>query len=152
MLKRVESSIGKVTIGLSIHPGSDSTVSLEYKRGSETILVVEDEELLCHVVVDMLSQLGYQVFGVTSCKEALDLAQSYSGKIDVLITDVLLPGLAGPQLADSLRASRPGLKVIFVSGDTEAKAVLGLGDALLQKPFTIKMLSCKLREVLQPEE
>jgi two-component system, cell cycle sensor histidine kinase and response regulator CckA len=135
---------------LSIHPGSEKTVSsLDYKRGSETILLVEDEELLRHLVVDMLNQLGYKVLGATSSKEALAMAQEYSGRIDVLITDVLLPGLAGPQLADSLRGSRPDLKVIFVSGDTIGNDVLGPGDALLQKPFTLKMLSRKLREVLQ---
>jgi DNA-binding response OmpR family regulator len=122
---------------------------LDYKRGSETILLVEDEELLCQVVAEMLSQLGYKVFGATSAKEALAVAQEYPGRIDVLIADVLMPGLPGPQLADSLRTSRPDLKVIFVSGDTEANHVLGLGDALLQKPFTIKILSAKLREVLQ---
>ncbi len=123
--------------------------SLDYKRGSETILLVEDEALLCQVVVEMLSHLGYNVLGAASGKEALALAREYAGKIDVLITDVLMPGLAGPLLADSLRSTRPGLKVIFVSGDAEAKDVLGTGDALLQKPFTLKMLSCKLREVLQ---
>lgn len=122
---------------------------MDYERGSETILLVEDEELLCHVVVDMLSQLGYRVLSATSGKEALALAHEYSGQIDVLISDVLMPELAGPQLADSLRRSRPNLKVIFVSGDAEANSVIGLGDALLQKPFTIKMLSAKLREVLQ---
>jgi CheY-like chemotaxis protein len=122
---------------------------LDYKRGSETILLVEDEELLCHVIVEMLSDLGYRVFGVTSGKEALSLAQEFSGNIDVLITDVLMPGLAGPQLAEYLRGSHPNLKVIFVSGDTEASGLIGIGDALLQKPFSIKMLSVKLREVLQ---
>lgn len=105
--------------------------------------------MLRHVVVDMLSHLGYKVLGATSGKEALRLAQEYAGGIDVLITDVLMPELAGPQLADSLRRSRPDLKVIFVSGDAEARGLLGLGDALLQKPFTIKMLSAKLREVLE---
>jgi CheY-like chemotaxis protein len=141
----------RFTIPLSIHPGSEKTVSsLDYKRGNETILLVEDEELLRHVVVEMLSQLGYKVLGATSGKEALAVAREYTGRIDVLITDVLMPGLPGPQLADSLRKSRPGLKVIFVSGDAEANDVLGFGDVLLQKPFTIKMLSCKLREILQP--
>jgi two-component system, cell cycle sensor histidine kinase and response regulator CckA len=140
----------RFTISLSIHPGSEKTVSsLDYKRGSETILMVEDEALLCQVIVEMLGHLGYNVLGAASGKEALAIAKEYAGRIDVLITDVLMPGLAGPQLADSLRGSRPGLKVIFVSGDAEAKHVLGLGDALLQKPFSLKMLSCKVREVLQ---
>jgi two-component system, cell cycle sensor histidine kinase and response regulator CckA len=137
---------------VSIHPRSEKTVSsLDYKRGSETILLVEDEEVLRHVVVEMLSQLGYKVLEATSGKEALAVAREFPGRIDVLITDVLMPGFSGPQLADSLRASRPGLKVIFISGDAETKDVLGLGDALLQKPFTLKMLSSKLREVLRFE-
>lgn len=105
--------------------------------------------MLCQVLVEMLSQLGYKVLGTTSGREALALANEYSDKIHVLITDVLIPGLPGPQLADSLRASRPELKVIFVSGDTEASRVVGTGDALLQKPFTIKILAAKVREVLQ---
>jgi DNA-binding response OmpR family regulator len=134
-----------------VHPSGEREIvsSLEYKRGSETILLVEDEELLCQVLAEMLGQLGYQVFRATSAKQALTLSQEYPGKIDVLITDVLMPELPGPQLADSLRDSRPGLKVIFVSGDMEANRVLGIGDVILQKPFSMKILSAKLREVLQ---
>jgi two-component system, cell cycle sensor histidine kinase and response regulator CckA len=123
---------------------------LDYQRGNETILLVEDEELLRHVVVDMLGQLGYRVLGATNGKEALALAEKYSGKIDVLVTDVLLPELPGPQLANSLRSSRPNMRVIFVSGGTDVDEALAEKDPLLHKPFTIKMLSAKLREVLQP--
>jgi CheY-like chemotaxis protein len=135
----------------NVHSSRERVIvsSLEYRRGCETILLVEDEELLCQVLVEMLSQLGYKVLGATSGREALALANEYSEKIDVLITDVLIPGLPGPQLADSLRASRPEMKVIFVSGDTEASRVVGFGDVLLQKPFTIKILAAKVREVLQ---
>jgi two-component system, cell cycle sensor histidine kinase and response regulator CckA len=122
---------------------------LDYQRGNETILLVEDEELLRHVVVDMLGQLGYRVLGATNGKEALALAENFSGKIDVLVTDVLLPELPGPQLAHSLRTSRPNLRVIFVSGGTDVDDALAEKDPLLHKPFTIKMLSAKLREVLQ---
>lgn len=123
---------------------------MDYQRGNETILLVEDEDLLRHVVVDMLGQLGYRVLGATNGKEALALAEKYSGKIDVLVTDVLLPGLPGPQLADSLRSARPNLRVIFVSGGTEVDDTLAEKNPLLRKPFTIKMLTVKLREVLQP--
>lgn len=122
---------------------------MDYQRGNETILLVEDEDFLRHVVVDMLGQLGYQVLGATNGKEALALAEKFSGNIDVLVTDVLLPGLPGPQLADSLRNSRPNLRVIFVSGGTDADDALAEKDPLLRKPFSIKMLSAKLREVLQ---
>jgi two-component system, cell cycle sensor histidine kinase and response regulator CckA len=123
--------------------------SLDYARGHETILLVEDEELLRHVILDMLGQLGYRVLGAKSGKEALVLAEEYPGKIDVLVTDVLMPDLPGPQLADSLRCSRPDLKVIFVSGDMDADHSLAPESARLHKPFTIRMLSSKLREVLQ---
>ena len=112
--------------------------------------MVEDEELLRHVVVDMLGQLGYRVLGATNGREALALAEKYSGKIDVLVTDVLLPELPGPQLARSLRTARPNLRVIFVSGGSDVDDTLAAGDPLLHKPFTIKMLSAKLREVLRP--
>jgi two-component system, cell cycle sensor histidine kinase and response regulator CckA len=110
---------------------------------------VEDEELLRHVVVDMLGQLGYRVLGAPNGKEALALAEKYSGSIDVLVTDVLLPELPGPQLASSLRTKRPNLRVIFVSGGTDVDDTLAEKDPLLHKPFTIKMLSAKLREVLK---
>jgi two-component system, cell cycle sensor histidine kinase and response regulator CckA len=123
--------------------------SLDYARGDETILLVEDEELLRHVILDMLGQLGYRVLGAKSGKEALALAAEYPGKIDVLVTDVLMPDLPGPQLADSLWCSRPELKVIFVSGDMDADHSLDPESARLQKPFTIRMLSSKLREVLK---
>lgn len=122
---------------------------MDYQRGTETILLVEDEELLRHVVIDMLGQLGYRVLGATNGKEALALAEKYSGKIDVLVTDVLLPELPGPQLAHSLLASRPNLRVIFVSGGTDVDDTLADKGPLLYKPFTIKMLTAKLREVLQ---
>ena len=121
---------------------------MDYQRGNETILLVEDEELLRHVVVDMLGQLGYQVLGATNGKEALELAEKYTGDIHVLVTDVLLPELPGPQLASSLRSLRPNLRVIFVSGGTDADDAVAEKGPLLHKPFTIKMLSAKLREVL----
>lgn len=96
----------------------------------------------------MLGQLGYRVLGATDGKEALSLAAKYSGEIDVLVTDVLLPEVPGPELAQSLRSSRPNLRVIFVSGGDIDERVTA-SDPLLYKPFTIKMLSHKLREVLQ---
>jgi two-component system cell cycle sensor histidine kinase/response regulator CckA len=76
------------------------------------------------------------------------MAERNPAGIDVLITDVLMPELAGPELAITLRNSRPDLGIIFVSGDTSADYSVVQGAAVLQKPFTIKMLSSKLREVL----
>ena len=121
---------------------------MEQHRGAETILLVEDEEALRNIVIDLLTQLGYHVLGAASGKEALALAKEHPGKIDVLVTDVLLPELPGPELAVALRAAHPSIKVIFVSGDAIGESSLPSGATLLMKPFTVKMLSAKVREVL----
>jgi two-component system, cell cycle sensor histidine kinase and response regulator CckA len=121
---------------------------LDHNRGSETILLVEDEEFLRHVVVDLLSQLGYRVLPAANGMEALALSQQTKERIDVLITDVAMPGLQGPELAAALRVSLPELKVIFVSGASETDWALCPGAVLLMKPFTIRLLSSKIREVL----
>jgi len=124
---------------------------LEQKLGTETILLVEDEEPLRHVFIDLLTQLGYRVLGAGSGKEALDMALKHSGSIDVLVTDVLMPDLPGPELAVALRDTRPDMKVIFVSGGVTSEFKLAPGASLLMKPFTVKMLSAKLREILEKE-
>ncbi len=122
---------------------------MDHNRGAETILLVEDEEFLRHVLIDLLTQLGYQVLGAANGKEALTLAEAYTSKIDVLITDLSMPELAGPELEQALRGSRPNLKVIFVSGGAQDVSALKPGATLLLKPFTIKMLSAKVREALE---
>ncbi len=125
---------------------------MTYHRGTETILLVDDEESLRTVVVDLLRQLGYQVLSAGSGKEAITLAEAHPGKIDMLVTDVIMDELPGPELADLLLAVRPDIKVIFISGYTEGAlspdGVLKPGTILVQKPFTIKILSAKVREVL----
>ena len=125
---------------------------MDYHRGTETILVVDDEESLRSVIVDLLRQLGYQVLSATSGAEALQVAAAYPGKIDLLLTDVVMDPLAGPALAETLVRSRPEMKVIFISGYANASlapdGVLKPGTVLVNKPFTMKILSAKLREVL----
>jgi DNA-binding NtrC family response regulator len=127
-------------------------IPLSYYRGTETILLVDDEESLRNVVVDILSQLGYRMLSAASGPEALALAQEYSGKIDLLVTDVVMDPLPGPALAEQLASIRPEMKVIFISGYADSLApdgVLRPGTVLVNKPFTIKILSAKLREVLE---
>jgi len=125
---------------------------LSYHRGTETILLVDDEESLRTVVVDLLRQLGYQMISAASGKEALALAEKHPTKIDLLITDVIMDEMPGPELAEMLLSSRPEMKVIFISGFAEGSlapnGVLKPGTILVQKPFTIKVLSAKVREVL----
>jgi two-component system, cell cycle sensor histidine kinase and response regulator CckA len=127
-------------------------LSLAYQRGTETILVVDDEDSLRTVIVDLLSQLGYHTLSAANGTEALLLATKYSGKIDVLLSDVVMDGLPGPELAEKLLQARPQLKVVFMSGFADSSlapnGVLKPGTVLVQKPFTVRMLSAKLREVL----
>ena len=125
---------------------------LSYHRGTETILLVDDEESLRNVVVDLLGQLGYRMLSAASGPEALALAEEFPGKIDLLVTDVVMDPLPGPALAERLARLRPEMKVIFISGYADSLApdgVLKPGTVLVNKPFTIKILSAKLREVLE---
>jgi two-component system, cell cycle sensor histidine kinase and response regulator CckA len=111
-------------------------------RGSETILLVEDEASVREITALLLVRLGYQVKAASSGQEALHLAQDSREKIDLLMTDVLMPGMSGSELAEVLRASDAGLKVLFLSGhigDTLARhGVVHTEVAFLQKPFTLK--------------
>jgi two-component system, cell cycle sensor histidine kinase and response regulator CckA len=129
---------------------------LSYQRGTETILLVDDEEALRTVVVDLLSQLGYQMLSAASGEQALKVAGEYSSKIDLLMTDVAMDGLPGPALAETLLKTRPGMKVIFISGFADGsfawEGILRPGMVLVQKPFSIKLLSAKLREVFEAPE
>lgn len=127
---------------------------MEYIRGNETILVVDDEESLRTVVEELLGKLGYSVLSAGSGPEALALAEKFSGRIDLLLTDVVMDPLSGPALAEKLVHARPEMKVVYISGyDDGALApdgVLKPGTVLVHKPFTFKILSTRLREVLGP--
>lgn len=121
--------------------------------GTETILLVEDEDSLRAVVQEMLESLGYSVLPAGCSDEALKLARAYPGKIDLMLSDVLMPPtLDGPELADELAHMRPGIKVIFMSGfaagSIAPEGELRPGTILVNKPFSLRLLAAKLREVL----
>jgi two-component system cell cycle sensor histidine kinase/response regulator CckA len=123
--------------------------------GRETILLVEDEESLRGVVAYVLAkEFGYNLLDAGSGEDALRLVESYSGNIDLLLTDVLLPGISGSELAGKMLSLHPNLKIIYVSGYPylEPHGVLGSSIVFLQKPFSIKALEAKLREVLDRDE
>jgi len=130
----------------------DETLALNYQCGTETILLVDDEESLRTVVVDLLSQLGYRLLSAASGQEAIEVAREFADRIDLLLTDVVMDGLPGPELAEVLLQSRPEMKVVYISGFADGSiapnCVLKPGTVLVQKPFTIRFLSAKLREVL----
>jgi two-component system, cell cycle sensor histidine kinase and response regulator CckA len=125
---------------------------LEYSRGTETILLVEDEEPLRKVIIELLTQIGYHVLSAANGKEAIEVAKTYPDKIHLLITDVIMPEISGPELAGELCTARPDLKVIYISGYTDdslaPEGVLQPGTVLVNKPFSVRVLSAKMREVL----
>jgi two-component system, cell cycle sensor histidine kinase and response regulator CckA len=120
--------------------------------GTETILLVEDEESVRQLVRDTLTAKGYQVVDAENGEAGLAAAESHKGKIDLVITDVVMPGMGGRELVKQLATTRPGTKVLYLSGYTEDAIVsdgsIEKGTAFLQKPFTLQNLSRKVREVL----
>jgi two-component system cell cycle sensor histidine kinase/response regulator CckA len=119
--------------------------------GSETVLLVEDEESVRQLVRETLEAKGYRVLEAENGQEGLETVAAHSGTIDLLITDVVMPEMGGHELAERLLKVRPGIKVIYLSGYTEEALVEGKidgGKAFLQKPFTLQTLSRKVREVL----
>jgi DNA-binding response OmpR family regulator len=125
---------------------------LEYVRGTETILLVEDEELLRKLVTEFLTQIGYTVLSAPNAREAMTIARKHPGKIHLLVTDVVMPDTSGPELARTLCAQSRDLKVIYISGFDDGslapEGVLDAGTVLLTKPFSVRVLSAKIREVL----
>ena len=122
--------------------------------GVETILVAEDQPDLRWMICQFLQELGYSVLEAKDGGDAVALAEQYKGAIDVLLTDIVMPHLRGSEVARRLSASRPGMKVIFMSGYTEGGFVEVSGEdqepgtTLLQKPFELDALALKIREVL----
>src|SRR5512134_3685191 len=90
---------------------------MDKKRGTtETILVVDDEDDVRDAIIGMLEEMGFQALEASSGQEALDLCERYRDRIHLLLTDLIMPGMTGRQLADTLTALRPGLNVVFMSG------------------------------------
>ena len=121
-------------------------------RGSEVILLVEDTEQVRKVAMRSLSRLGYTVIEATNGEEALSLFQGARDEIDLLITDVVMPVLGGKQLAERVRAVRPTVRILFMSGYAKAaiaaQGILAPGTPVLQKPFTPDQLGRWVRLIL----
>jgi CheY-like chemotaxis protein len=118
---------------------------------AETVLVVEDEDRVRQMSCEVLKELGYTVHAVSSGEEALRLFDKLGG-VDLLFTDVMMPGMSGRQLAEALLRRAPSLKVLYTTGYTRNavvhNGVLDPGVAFLPKPFTVEDLATKLRAVL----
>ncbi len=136
--------------GLEVRPDARSL-----QRGSETVLLVEDEKGVRELAREYLQMVGYSVLDAEDGHTALELAAMHAGPIDLLMTDVVMPGISGRELAERVSQIRPGIKILYMSGYTD-QAVIHHGilesDAvLLQKPFTLATLSSKLRDILTSE-
>ncbi len=122
--------------------------------GTETVLVVEDEQEVRGFAVSALATFGYRVLEASGGAEAVALASRHPGPIDLLVTDVVMPGMNGRELADRLVALRPELRVLYTSGYTDdvitQRGVLHGDMAYLAKPYTAGSLASKIREVLHP--
>jgi CheY-like chemotaxis protein len=130
--------------GHGIPPGPDP-------RGDETILLAEDEAALRTVVAIYLESLGYKVLSSGNGEEALLMLQSNLRSIDLLITDIIMPGIGGAQLAKTAQDLGSGIPVIYISGYTDRaldRSTIGEGSAFLQKPFRLGSLAVKIREIL----
>ena len=116
---------------------------------------MEDEATLRELVRACLQQAGYTVLVAEDGYEAMEIASKHPGEIDLLLTDVVMPGLSGLEVARRLRQQRPQVKVLYVSGYMDTAALtsesLGRDVAFLEKPFRLPVLTAKLREVLGPK-
>lgn len=131
----------------------EENVPLQSVEGHETILLVEDEEDVRVLIRDELRKLGYRIVEARNGIEACLVATPYIGKLKLLLTDIVMPGMSGTELARHLRVIKPELKLLFISGYTDDIGI-GAGDpasAYLQKPFTPEALASSVRELLDVE-
>jgi CheY-like chemotaxis protein len=121
-------------------------------RGSETILLAEDEQALRVMAEEILQSCGYTVLTAADGREAIEVAKSYSGRIHLLLSDVVMPNGGGRVVADQVSTLQPGIRVLFASGYTDDAVVRhGIVEAemaFLQKPYSPFRLASKVREVL----
>lgn len=134
----------------SILAGADSP------RGRGTILLVEDETFLREVTCDILESAGYRVLKTRNAIEAISAFSEYKPIVRLLLTDVVLPGQNGRELANEMRSVCPNLKIIFISGYPEnvvtRNAIQEDGMFYLPKPFSTQSLTHKVKQVLEQEE
>ncbi|HEY3667706.1 MAG TPA: response regulator, partial [Polyangiaceae bacterium] len=160
---RARSTLGQGTVfeiyfperersSISTYPDSVAPIA---RGGNETVLLVEDESQVRRLVFEVLQARGYQVLSAKDGLEAVPLEENYTGRIDLLITDVVMPGMSGRELAQRVTSARPDTKVLFVSGYTDdavlRHGVTTPGMAFLQKPFALEDLLQRVRALLDPQ-
>jgi PAS domain S-box-containing protein len=156
----VDSEVGRGTVFDILLPVAEPAAhevverapKYEPPRGSETVLLVEDEAAVRHLAERILGQLGYTVLTASNGEEALRVASAHGlERIDLVLTDVVMPVMSGTEMVERLRARRAELRILFMSGYTGTAGVdrfLDVDASFLQKPFTLDVLTRKVREVL----
>jgi PAS domain S-box-containing protein len=133
-----------------------SEAPIKRVQGSTTILLVEDESSLRKLTGNTLKEAGYKVLEAGEAFQAMELAKEFDGTIDLLLTDVVMPGLSGRELAEKLRPERPEMRVLYISGYTDGAVathgVLESGITILRKPFTRAQLLRNVEEILAKKQ
>ena len=129
----------------AVSPAPEPPAAVQH--GTETVLVVEDEPGVRDLIAQILKSSGYRVLAAANGGEALLTCERFSGPIDLLVTDIIMPGMSGRELAERLASLRPDLRVLYISGYTD-HGVLKENMQFIQKPFTPQSLTRKVREVL----
>jgi CheY-like chemotaxis protein len=128
----------------------------EWSRGTETVLLVEDAPMIRRLAQQVMTKAGYTVFEAADGNQAIAQVDAHSGPIDIVVTDLIMPGLSGVDLAQRLTVLRAGARVLYMSGYTDNAIVrnglLADGAPFLQKPFTPEELLKKLRDVLDAQQ
>jgi two-component system cell cycle sensor histidine kinase/response regulator CckA len=136
----------------TVQPNVATNTTGENLRGSETILLVEDADMLRELTAALLEKNGYRILAAENGSHAIQLAEETKERIDILLTDVVMPGMSGKQVADYLTAKHPDMRVLYMSGYTNDviahQGVLDEGIHFIEKPFAEEALMRKLREVL----
>ncbi|GAH39233.1 unnamed protein product, partial [marine sediment metagenome] len=143
-------------------PASEKEVTIREKkladeilRGTETVLIVDDEDMILDVGEEMLKEMGYKVLLARSGKEAVELYRKYKHEIDLVILDMIMPDMGGGEAYDKMKENNPKIKVLLSTGYSirgQATEILERGcDGFIQKPFKIKELSGKIREILDKQ-
>ena len=156
----VHSEKGKGTTLKINLPASEEEVSIttkkmpdELKKGSETILLVDDEDMIIDVGKDMLKEMGYKVLVARSGEEAVEVYRKHKDNIDLVIVDMIMPRMGAGEVYDKIKEINANVKVLLSSGysvDSQAKEILERGcNAFIQKPFDMEKLSAKIRGILE---
>jgi CheY-like chemotaxis protein len=122
------------------------------REGKAVILVVDDEPSVRNVVQMSLTDAGYQVLTASDGAEALDVSRAYSGAIDLVVSDVVMPNMPGTELAERIVQERPGIRVLLMTGKLSAGIPPHLLPGLLRKPFRPKQLLERIRQLLGGEQ